>query len=302
MAQLLFSRQFGQKKITWQHFYVSDEEEIKINNVPQAVCESLVSDTARPRLTVNDDGFLLIFRGINFNEPDNHEDMVSVRIWCDAHQVISVEKRCVRSIRQLCDQIDSGRPLQTSIELVSSLLDNFIYKMDDIMDNLQDQIDILEDKVQSEGEKEIHRHDVIKIKQKIVLFLRHLRPKPQIFIDLLQLEKRLNWASGIDTYHLHTLRDHLLRHIENLETLYQRSQIIKDEINEQITDRMNRNTYVLSIVAFIFLPLGFLTGLFGINVMGIPLSETPWGFFIFSISLFMVMFLQIMILKWKKWF
>ena len=35
---------------------------------------------------------------------------------------------------------------------------------------------------------------------------------------------------------------------------------------------------MLSIVAGIFLPLGLLAGLLGINVGGIPGAETPWAF------------------------
>ena len=41
---------------------------------------------------------------------------------------------------------------------------------------------------------------------------------------------------------------------------------------------MNRAMYTLSIVAAIFLPLGLLTGLLGINVGGIPGTENKWAF------------------------
>jgi zinc transporter len=36
--------------------------------------------------------------------------------------------------------------------------------------------------------------------------------------------------------------------------------------------------YWLSIVATVFLPIGFVTGLLGVNVGGIPGAETPWAF------------------------
>ena len=41
---------------------------------------------------------------------------------------------------------------------------------------------------------------------------------------------------------------------------------------------MNKAMYTLSIVAAIFLPLGLLTGLLGINVGGIPGTENPLAF------------------------
>lgn len=43
--------------------------------------------------------------------------------------------------------------------------------------------------------------------------------------------------------------------------------------------------YVLSLVAAIFLPLGLLTGLLGINVGGIPGTESPWAFTVVTCGL-----------------
>jgi zinc transporter len=58
---------------------------------------------------------------------------------------------------------------------------------------------------------------------------------------------------------------------------------------------------VLSIVAALFLPLGFLTGLLGINVGGIPGTDYQPAFLIFVVLLILVLALQLWILKWKKW-
>ena len=46
------------------------------------------------------------------------------------------------------------------------------------------------------------------------------------------------------------------------------------------SDQMNRRMLVLSIVAAVFLPLGLLTGLLGINVGGMPGAENAWAFWI----------------------
>lgn len=59
--------------------------------------------------------------------------------------------------------------------------------------------------------------------------------------------------------------------------------------------------YVLSIVAGIFLPLGLLTGLLGINVGGIPGTESPWAFTIFCIMLGLIAGWQIWLFKRKRW-
>jgi zinc transporter len=65
---------------------------------------------------------------------------------------------------------------------------------------------------------------------------------------------------------------------------------------------MNTRMYVLSVVAAIFLPLGFLTGLLGINVGGIPGTENPWAFLIFSLLIVGILVVQMLWFKYKKWF
>jgi len=59
--------------------------------------------------------------------------------------------------------------------------------------------------------------------------------------------------------------------------------------------------YVLSVVAAVFLPLGFLTGLLGINVGGIPGADNKWAFAIFIVILVGVTFFEIALFKKKKW-
>jgi zinc transporter len=65
---------------------------------------------------------------------------------------------------------------------------------------------------------------------------------------------------------------------------------------------MNKNLYMLSVIAAVFLPLGFLTGLLGLNVGGVPGVDNPAAFWIFSGVLSAVVGLQIALFKRWKWF
>ena len=75
-------------------------------------------------------------------------------------------------------------------------------------------------------------------------------------------------------------QERLTRYLEELDSVRERAQIIKEEYTNMLSDRMNRNTYALSLIAGIFLPLGFLTGLLGINVGGLPGVDNPMAFWI----------------------
>ena len=64
---------------------------------------------------------------------------------------------------------------------------------------------------------------------------------------------------------------------------------------------MNKAMYVLSIVAAIFLPLGLLTGLLGINVGGIPGTENEWAFTLASLVLMAIAIGLVVWFRKIKW-
>ena len=51
----------------------------------------------------------------------------------------------------------------------------------------------------------------------------------------------------------------------------------------------------------LLVPLGFLTGLLGVNVGGIPLTESAWGFASVTLFLVVITFFQILYFRRKHW-
>lgn len=66
--------------------------------------------------------------------------------------------------------------------------------------------------------------------------------------------------------------------------------------------RLNQRMYLLSIVAATFLPLGFFTGLMGINVGGMPGVEDQKAFWVVTRLCFVLFVLLTNVLRWRKWF
>lgn len=64
-------------------------------------------------------------------------------------------------------------------------------------------------------------------------------------------------------------KNNITRFIQEPDSLWERSQLIRDEVTNILTERLTKNIYALSVVEAIFLPLGFLTGFLGVNIDGI---------------------------------
>ena len=66
-------------------------------------------------------------------------------------------------------------------------------------------------------------------------------------------------------------------------------------------ERLGRSMHKLALVATVFLPLTFVTGLLGINVAGVPDAHDPYAFWRVCVFLIIVAVLAIVVIKWKKW-
>ena len=93
-----------------------------------------------------------------------------------------------------------------------------------------------------------------------------------------------------------------MRYVEDLDAVRERCQIVRDELANVLSDRLNKNMYILSVIASIFLPLTFLTGLFGINVSGIPGAYNNNAFVIITGAMVALTLIQVVIFKKLKWF
>lgn len=105
------------------------------------------------------------------------------------------------------------------------------------------------------------------------------------------------WLSQPQRYQLQESQDQVIRYIEDIDALRERAQIVKDELSNALSDEMNRNLYQLSLITAIFLPLGFLTGLLGINVGGVPGAEAPTAFWVFCGMLTLIVGLQLAVFR-----
>jgi zinc transporter len=95
--------------------------------------------------------------------------------------------------------------------------------------------------------------------------------------------------------------DRLTLFVEDIDMARERAAVIQDELTSNLSERMNKNMYVLSIIAAIFLPLTLITGLLGINVAGIPLGDWPGAFAAVTALLVVVGVAELILLRKLHW-
>ncbi|MCP5209368.1 MAG: zinc transporter ZntB [Hahellaceae bacterium] len=263
------------------------------------VVEALLSEETRPRAVIINDGVLISLRGVNLTPGSNPEDMVAVRIWVDSRRIVSTRKRRLLSAHDMSELIASEKGPTTTGEFIATITDYLISRMQDTVQEIEDEVAQVEERI-LEAESYALRTEIADLRRQAISLRRYLSPQREAMIQL-QSEK-IAFFNNDDRVRLRETTDHLIRYIEDLDSSRDRASVTQEELVNRLSEQMNNRMYVLSIVAAIFLPLGFLTGLLGINVGGLPGVENPNAFNIFTVFLITVVALQVWLFKVKRWF
>ena len=261
--------------------------------------EALLAEETRPRMACLHDTALLILRGVNLNENSSPEDMVSIRLWISKNSIISVRRRRLKAVLDMEEKIKSGLGPTSSGQFIAMLATRLFERMEPTLSNIDETTDNIEENILESTNLSL-REEIIEIRKQVIVFRRYMAPQRDA-IDQLRMAK-LSWLEDSHRHQLQEAYNHVTRYIEDLDAIRERAQIIKDELSNIIADKLNKNMYMLSIIAAIFLPLGFLTGLLGINIAGIPGAANPNAFGIFCGLLSIIVLLQIILFKKMKWF
>ncbi|GAB2886241.1 zinc transporter ZntB [Microbulbifer echini] len=288
--------------VLWLHLDYTDDGAAQWlrteSGLDRLVVEALLSEETRPRATPLEDNLLIALRGVNLDPASQPEDMVSIRLWVEENRIISTRKRRLLSVEDLLGRLRIGRGPSGPSSFIVSLVDLLVRRMGDIVDQLEEKIDELESLALDAPGGEL-RSELAYLRKQAITLRRYLSPQREALSGIMAAE--MPWFHESNLLHLREVSDRLQRHIEDIDVVRERASVTQEELLSYNSEQLNSRMYMLSIVAAVFLPLSFLTGLFGINVGGMPWAQAQEGFLIFCVLLGAALGLQIALFYWKKW-
>ncbi len=202
------------------------------------------------------------------------------------------------AVNDLREAVEAGTGPIGPGDFLYRLADRLIDRMGPVVSELDDRVDELEDAVLTEQSTAL-RTQIGEIRREAISLRRYLAPQRDV-VARLPLEQA-SWLEPLHKAHLREIADRTLRYVEDLDAARERAAVIQDELNNRLSDQMNRTMYLLTIVAAVLLPPSLITGLFGINVGGMPGVENIWAFSLVVFGLVVIAVVEIIILRRLKW-
>ncbi|MGE0871630.1 MAG: zinc transporter ZntB [Kofleriaceae bacterium] len=268
------------------------------SRIDPVIRDALLDPDPRPRAVAHGNHLMLIVRGINQNEGSAPEDMISIRAWIEPSRVITMRHRMSRTLRSLAADVEAGKGPRDTGGLVAQLVERVVDHVSARVDTLDDQIAACEEGAIDRTTADL-RSQLADHRRRAIALRRFLAPQREALAKLAQIS--VGWVSDGHRRSFAEAADRMTRTVEELDAARDRAAVTHEELTSRAGELTNQRLYVLSLITAIFLPLGFVCSLLGVNIGGVPLQSASWAFWAL-IGVFVVgVGLQVWLFRRRGW-
>jgi magnesium transporter len=196
-------------------------------------------------------------------------------------------------------QNPESRMRSSSVDyLAYALLDEMVDEYFSIVENLSNSVEVLEEKLLSDNSPKT-LHEISDLKKQLISLKRTVWPMRQLIHALTVIEVPMIQAST--KLYFRDIYDHTIQIVEALETFRELLSSMLDIYLSGVNNHTNEVMKVLTMIATVFMPLAFITGIYGMNFHYMPELQLKYaypGVWILSLLIMIGMFFYF---KKKKW-
>jgi len=286
----------------WLHFDYTEADTrnwlTKRSGLPDMAVEALLSLETRPRVSALGEAHLVNLRGVNLTPGAQPEDMIAIRLWLDQNRIISTQRRTLKAVIDITDALQQGTGPTSVGSVLADLLDRLTWHFEDVIANLEERVSELED-FSSASVNSTGMANIADLRRQTMSLRRYLNPQREAMARL--LADTGTWLGEPERLVIREAAERLQRLLEDLDLAREHATIAQEDLHSQLSDRLNRRMYALAVITGLFLPLTFITGLFGVNLGGIPGSSNEQAFTLFFALTVVFALTLTVLLRWRRW-
>lgn len=263
----------------WLHFNLADgraRDWLREDaHLPAAVREALLEDDAHVHVQMFEQGFVAVLRDLVREVQGGEARYASFGVYVDQSRLISVRRNPLETFDRLRHELAKGLELPSTIALFEHLVECLADTFEGVVERLASIVEEAEDSILA-GHSEDRGTELRRVRWLLARLRREARANRSA---LARLPARLPATDGGERHQtLGAAIDRFAGVARDLELVEDRARLMQEEIAGRLGESTNRNLYLLSVVTTAMLPVTLVTGVFGMNVGGMPWTEDPHGF------------------------
>jgi zinc transporter len=263
----------------WLHFNLTDaraRQWLAASTLPPLARELLLSKDTFQQLHTIDNCVYGVFSDLVRDIDSATEDTGFLRFAMTERLLISGRHQALCAVDATRRVLEGGHRVENVAALLEKIIDEVADTMDRIADRIGTDIDNIEERILAGETRSSMRSDLGRLRRTCVRLHRQLTGLRVLFHRLEQrntddLNPVLRLQAGKLAQRLDGL-DH------DIIELRERSRLLEEELRFRGEEESNRHLHALSVVTMMLLPPTLVTGIFGMNTKGLPLTDVESGF------------------------
>ncbi len=259
--------------------------------------EDALSEIHHPKIESYGDYLYLVLHGIDFSARQHRFRTKDVDFFLSLSYLVSVHHGLSRSVGRVAEAC--SRNSQILAEGTAALLHRIV---DTMVDNYRPEVEKLEQRL-DKLENEVFEHPETQLVRRILEFKKDVASLRQVVLPERDAVGRLarrefSMISEQIAYRFRDVHDHLVRLSDEAMFFQDRVSGILDAHLSAVSNQLNTIMKVLTVISTIFMPLTFITGLYGMNIDLPHFGFGPERFF--WVLLGIMLSISIMMLLWFR--
>lgn len=287
----------------WLHFSLADVRAQKwiaaCEQIPAQARELLLNNDPHIRMEAAGRGFAGVLGDLHFEFDADPDRLGVLRLYVDEDIVVTARLHPLKAADLLRLEVRGGAAFESTtslvirfVEGVTDILTAVAAGQGEIVDEIEDRV--LKDRFLRESEElGPVRRLLARLRRQVDAqrhALGHLAHRPP------------GWFRDKDTGELRRSIERLGGVSQDLESIQERARLLQEEIAGRLGKATNQNLYIVSLLTAIFLPITLITGIFGMNVGGLPGVDQDTGFAWVIGLMILTVVTSLVLLHWRRFF
>ena len=242
------------------------------------ILEDISDLDQRPKIEDLESYIYVVFKMLSYNFEQAQIEIEQVSLVLGRNFVISFQETVGDVFDPIRERIKTGKGRIRKMGadyLAYSLMDATVDNYFKIFDEFGEKIEFLEEEIITRPDPMVLR-EIYHLKREMIFLRRIILPLRELLRSFERSESGL--LTGPIKIYFRDVYDHVIQVIDSMEIFREMLTGMIEIYLSSLSNRMNEVMKVLTIIATIFMPLTFLTGIFGMNFKYIPGLERIWGF------------------------
>lgn len=270
-------------------------------HLPSMVLEDIADTTQRPKYEEGEDYIFMVVKVIGYDEETKKLAVEQVSIAITQGVLATFQENERNVFDGVLERLRRGRhrskldPHYLFFSLLDAVVDRYVVALGVLGDHVEDVEETL-----LEIQTEEALMNIYGLKRETVFMRKQVWPLREVLLSLWRKRKSKHVSNESKAY-LREVRDHISQVIETVDSL---NDVLTGMLNVyvSVTDlRMNQIMKVLTVVATIFIPLTFVTSLYGMNFENMPELHWRWGYYIILGTMLGLALIMLAYFRIKKW-